>query len=196
MFANKNKQPIKPPVAISHPSQLARFSTEVRRAIKQLSEKSVDVGLTTPIKNAERPNDPWTPFITLSNSTGKVRFLPGTINGVIPSNWNNELSFSVSDQKKYIILNFTAVNGKLNGASLSVSSSEPDPNNVEENKVATSGQFLLGVISGARAYMLIRNNLLAYGNMVYTKGKTVSNAGGEPFDRYYQWVAVEAIAQT
>jgi hypothetical protein len=196
MFFERDKQPVKAPVAISHPNQLARFSAEVRRAIKQLSEKSAIGSVATPIKNAETSANSWSPIISVNGTTAKARFRPGTLNNVLPSNWNDEFSFSVtSDTQRYVVLNFTGASAKITGCNLQITTTQPTANSVDENSLANSGKVLLGVISGAKHFMLIKNNLLAYGNLVYSKGKVVSNAGGEPFDRYYQWAIVEAISQ-
>lgn len=196
MFFDRDKQPVKAPVTISHPNQLARFSAEVRRAIKQLSEKSANGGVATPIKNAETSVNPWSPVISIAGTTAKARFRPGTLNNILPTNWNNEFSFSTTENTdQYIVLNFTGASAKITGCTIEITSTVPEANSVDENSLANSGKVLLGVLSGVKHFMLVKNNLLAYGNLVYSKGKIVSNAGGEPFDRYYQWAIVEAVSQ-
>lgn len=134
--------------------------------------------------------DPWEPTFTPSNVAGqwKVKFNLGTINGVVPTNWNDIHDLgNVDDIFKFVILTIITSSGAVSSCTISIAASAPaTPDPVEEDSPPTSFTVVLGVVGANKAHMIWKTNLNAVGAVVFVT--SISPAvGGEPFVRWWRW---------
>jgi hypothetical protein len=117
--------------------------------------------------------------------TASVR--PGTLNGLIPTNYTD--TYSVTNPGVYyLVLSATAAAGEIASCSLSMDASPPAgiPVTLGEPPVAFS--YLLGVVIDGVWYRTIGNgSLTAAGQEVFRISKTAPDPGTLPYEIYYTW---------
>ncbi len=117
--------------------------------------------------------------------TAAVR--PGTLNGLIPTNFTDTYSITVPGVY-YLILSATAAAGEIASCLLAMSGSPPTgiPTNMGEPPLAFD--YLLGAVIDGVWYRTIGNgSLTAAGQEVFRVSKIAPAPGTLPYDIYYTW---------
>lgn len=115
-----------------------------------------------------------------------VTFNPGTVNQVVPGNWNTEFPLPEFGTR-WPTVTVTTSFGRVTGVSLSVDASPPTGDSVAKDTPPTSFKIILGVIHNHIALMTATANINATGEVVFTESRTPPNPGEEPFSRWYRW---------
>lgn len=128
--------------------------------------------------------------VTMGNTL--ATFLPGVINGLLPSNYAS--SFSLSPSSTYFaIISCTASNGQITAASLSFGSSPPAAIPTNMGQPPLSFDFLLGIVitdglGGATWSRIIGDgSLAAAGAEAFRTDKATPVPGTLPYDIWYTW---------
>ncbi len=117
---------------------------------------------------------------------------PGTINGLIPSNYADIFSLAASGAY-YLVLTCTASDGQIASAVLSFDASPPSGIPVIQGQPPTSFAVLLGVVVDLVWYRTIGlGSLTATGTEVFRVSKTSPAPGTLPYDIWYTW-AITAV---
>lgn len=107
---------------------------------------------------------PWFPFLTQDGSGNwQGNFLPGTIGGILPSNYNSALTLA-QGQVNYVYAAMTASGGVITGATLTVSTSYPTLASATSGAPPTSFNIPIAVIdlTGSTPNP---SNIVGYGNI-------------------------------
>jgi hypothetical protein len=112
---------------------------------------------------------------------------PGTINGVLPTNYDTVFSLAAVGVY-YLVLTVTALDGEIASAVLSMDASPPAGVPTILGQPPTSFAYLLGVIVDLVWYRTIGpGSLAAAGAEVFRVSKTSPSPGTLPYDIYYTW---------
>jgi hypothetical protein len=132
---------------------------------------------------------PFDAIITDGGSgTVDIAIQPGTINGLLPTNWATTYNIS-NVVTRYLILSCSSSAGTITSCSLSLSSSPPSgiPNSM--GTPPTAFDYLLGIIvNGVWFRAMGPDSLAAAGSEVYRVSKTAPAPGTLPYDSYYTWL--------
>lgn len=113
---------------------------------------------------------------------------PGTINGILASNFTDTYSLSASGVY-YLVLSVTATDGEIVSALLSMPTSPPAGVPTLQGQPPTSFDYLLGVVVDLVWYRVIGNgSLTAEGDEVFRVSKVAPAPGTLPYDIYYNWL--------
>lgn len=154
----------------------------VKKYVHSIREKS---GVTLLDKTCY----PWTVSATEINSvnqTAKIRIAPGSINGVIPSNINDEFPVSTAGTVYYIYCSVTATNGQITSCQLNVSATAPTGFGQASELPPTSFDIFLGSWSYGKA-LIATDNIYLEVYEAYRASKTPDFPGDRPFRIYYSW---------
>ncbi len=133
------------------------------------------------------------PFDVISAGTSNFTVQPGTINGILPSNYSNVFTLSLGTTY-YVDLNVTASSGQVTAATLSFDASAPAAIPVNASAPPNSFSFMLGLlitdnVGGATWYRVIGpGSLTAAGSLVYQVNASSPSPGTLPFTNYYTWL--------
>jgi hypothetical protein len=118
-----------------------------------------------------------------------LRVRPGTINGVLPTNWSAEQTVGTS--LSYIILSVTATNNAINSCSLAVSGTAPaaEPEPVKWG-LPTSFAVIIGLVQGIKVWQVVYNNLSFSSSKRITTDRANPQIGQLPYDNFYTWQRV------
>jgi hypothetical protein len=135
---------------------------------------------------------PWAPtFFTTSgagNENYKCRFNLGTVNEVVPENWNEEHSLGMGEDSFYfVILTVTGGSGKVTTASIDISASAPSQDSVARGTPPVSFKVVLGAVGRTSAQMIVNTNISATATEVYRESKSSPAQGQELFTRWWRW---------
>lgn len=112
---------------------------------------------------------------------------PGTINGLIPSNFLSTFSISAL-ATGYLVLSVTTSGGQVTGAVLSLPSSPPVGVPVNMGQPPTTFDYLLGaVVNGVWFRVIGPGSLAAASVEAFRVTKTAPAPGTLPYDIYYTW---------
>lgn len=119
--------------------------------------------------------------------TGKAKVAPGLVGGILPSNWDSEISFNQSGLS-YMVVECQS-NGKVvTTASISNSSSAPQQQTPGLNLAPSSFKILFAVIKDGAAIRTIREGHIALNPVISVSlPKTSLTPGLNVLDRYYVW---------
>lgn len=124
------------------------------------------------------------------SSHAKATIQPGTLNGLIPSNYTTTYDLDITTTY-YLVLSVTATDGAITGCSLSMPTTAPSPIPVLMGAPPTSFDYLLGVVISKAWFRVIGNgSLTANGQEVFRVSKTSPAPGTLPYDIYYTWSLV------
>jgi hypothetical protein len=130
------------------------------------------------------------PFDVTFDTSGDPRdtfVRPGTINGVLPSNYDDVFSLAASGVY-YLVLNVTASDGEIASATLSFDSSPPAGVPTLQGQPPTAFAYLLGVVVDLVWFRVIGpGSLAAAGTEVFRVSKSAPSPGTLPYDIYYTW---------
>ena len=133
------------------------------------------------------------PFDVISAGTSSFTVQPGTMSGILPTNYNNTFTLSLSTTY-YLVLNCTASSGQIASAALQFASSAPSAIPVNMGQPPTSFSFLVGILitNGAGGGQWFRciapGSLFAIGALQYQTNKASPAPGTLPFDNWYTWL--------
>lgn len=112
---------------------------------------------------------------------------PGTINGLLPSDYSDTYSITVPGLY-YFVLSATVASGEVSAATLSMDGSPPPGIPVELGEPPVAFQYLLGVIVDGVWYRTIGpGSLNAAGQEVFRISKLSPTPGTLPYEIYYTW---------
>ena len=136
------------------------------------------------------------PFDVSSSPNGEssisLTVRPGTVNGVLPNNWNSE-SFSVSNTGNFYGYVVCATDGN-SITSVSLSFGNESAYNPSQTPVSgglpTSFQYAFCFISDGQVYRIMGGgSIIAWGTTSYSKDKETALSPGEyPLDFFNVWV--------
>ena len=113
---------------------------------------------------------------------------PGTINGLLPTNYNSVFTVSAT-ATFFVVLSVTASSGELASATINFNSSPPAavPVNMGPNPHSLF-DYLLGILVNGIWYRTIGpGGLAAAGAEVFRASKLSPAPGTLPYDIYYTW---------
>ena len=126
------------------------------------------------------------------NLTGSyiVKINIGTINNVLPSNWDIEQTIDGSTLY-YVILSVNAAAQRITSATFSISGSPPsgDPVPVKWSLPSTF-QVLIGMVKESQVFQSVFNNLSFTGSKRLTTDRANPQIGQLPYDNWYTWQRV------
>lgn len=135
------------------------------------------------------PSGPY-PFdveLTGSGSPLTASILPGTLNGLIPTNIFSTYPLAVPGTY-YLVLAATAATGEIASCSLSMPTSPPVGIPTVMGEPPLSFDYLLGVVIDGVWFRTIGNgSLSAAGQEVFRISKASPAPGTLPYDIYYTW---------
>jgi hypothetical protein len=133
------------------------------------------------------------PFDVISAGTSSFTVQPGTMSGLLPSNYANTFTLTPSTTY-YLVLNCTASSGQIASAALNFAASAPAAIPVNMGQPPTSFSFLVGILitNGAGGGTWFRciapGSLFAIGALQYQTNKASPSPGTLPFDNWYTWL--------
>jgi len=129
----------------------------------------------------------WT---TNQNNISVIRVYPGTIAGILATNWDTD--FTVSTSGRYYVKFVLGTNGSLGNLNLTtakivIDSSLPKVQSIKKNGLDPSIEILIGVIQDGAISQVFYSN--AAGKVVeyYKLEKQNSQLGSESYDYYYRF---------
>ena len=163
----------------------AAWANQIREAIYRLANRPGSVETRKPAEPA--PYIPWKPvFFIDQNDVEKFRVNIGTINGILPSNWNATFTTPTSSVE-FLLLTLTTASGEITGATLSLNASAPSTENITIDTPPTSHEFVIAAIGNRTHSPVWTGNLFATTVEAYRASKTGTGVGDEPFSRYWRW---------
>lgn len=119
--------------------------------------------------------------------TNKLKVAPGLVGGILPSNWDSEISFNANGLS-YMVVDCQS-NGKVvTTASISNSTSVPQQQTPGLNTAPSSFKILFAVIKDGAAIRTIREGHIALNPVISVSlPKTSLTPGLNVLDRYYVW---------
>lgn len=124
--------------------------------------------------------------INVTNKTADIRISPGSINGVVPSNINEEFSVSNNGTVYYIYCSVTAANGAVVSCTIAVSATAPSGFGLASELPPTSFEVFLGSWSYGKA-LITQENIGVEVYEAYREPKTPDFPGDRPYRSYYSW---------
>jgi hypothetical protein len=121
------------------------------------------------------------------NPTYLVTVRPGTLNGVLASNWTIEEECG-EDELGYVVLTATTTSNGIVSTELSFDSSPPT---AEQSPVKwglpTSFEVLIGLVRGPQVWQVVYDNLSYAGVKRITTDRATPAIGQLPYDNWYIW---------
>lgn len=114
-------------------------------------------------------------------------FRPGTINQLLPDNYLAGVLVPASGTK-YLVLNCTASNGEITGATFTADDDPPPALQPFAGQPPTAFELLIGlVVDGESLKIWGDGNIQALGVEMFRLQKLAPVAGELPYDVYYSW---------
>lgn len=132
---------------------------------------------------------PFDLFITTTESGDPaVKVWPGTLGGVVISNYNQPLEIT-STGVYFVIIRGTTTGYKITAAEAYVDSDPPDPQEPTLDKAPTTVDILIGVVVDNVVYKTWScTNMIGVPVVAYHTNKASPvEAGSSPFNYYYVW---------
>jgi hypothetical protein len=121
------------------------------------------------------------------NPTYLVTVRPGTLNGVLASNWSDEEECG-EEELGYVVLTVTTTSNGIVSTELSFDSSPPT---TEQSPVKwglpTSFKVLIGLVRGPQVWQVVYDNLSYAGVKRITTDRATPAIGQLPYDNWYIW---------
>lgn len=148
-------------------------------------------GWIPPVTPAAYECIPWKPY---GMDGSNVRFRPGTIGGILPSDMFADQAYTGSGTE-YIYLDCSVTANAVSSATITIASSAPTLGIAPvSGSFPTSFNWLLGIIQDGVFAMLHNENLAADPVERYQTAKASPTALAEPFDRWYSFDVYELTA--
>ena len=131
---------------------------------------------------------PWKPTFFVDGGTNKVRLNLGTVNNVVPSNWND--AFTVNDEAgafKFAVLTVTSGSGIVTGATLSMDGVPPAADSVTKDVPPAQMQIVLGAMRMSQSKMILSDNIDMVAEQVFIEPIQSPALGAEATARWWRW---------
>lgn len=112
---------------------------------------------------------------------------PGTIGGILPSNYNLTYTTATETESVFLIVTATATNGAVSSATLSFSATIADPIGTELSIPPSPFSVTLGVLVGGRWHRLTAGSVTAIPSETFRVAKGSYAPGELPYEAYYTW---------
>jgi hypothetical protein len=131
---------------------------------------------------------PWQALLTTDENgeNTKVWFWLGSVNGVVPTNMQDEHAVSGEDVR-FFVLTVTTSGGKVTSALLSLDSNPPATDSIAKDAPPTSFKIVLGMIKNFVPHMCVRDHIQAEGVEVFRESRSGMGKGEEAFSRWWRW---------
>jgi hypothetical protein len=199
-FASIRFQPQRPLLRELSADRLNTILTEIRRN-KPKGERGITVrqsgdgtyiGLAASLpRGGGTPNTHPFQISSRQNPDNENQYLvtlqPGTINGIIAGNWEDEFTVP-SDAVRYIVLKCTTNGLVVTSSTLAAENASPASPAAEKWALSAAFDVLIGVVRGASVKQVVFNNLAATGVKRLTTEKENIEFQQLPYDNWYAWV--------
>jgi hypothetical protein len=132
----------------------------------------------------------WEPSVVSRNEKTYLKIAPGTINNLLPTNWQTEFSLS-NESINYIKLRFTASAGgqgfNVTGCQLVVDTVPARVTAPKRDSPPVTGELLIGVYFRGEYDMIFDSPIFIYPIVFYTSARSNPRPGEESFDKYFIW---------
>jgi hypothetical protein len=115
-----------------------------------------------------------------------VRVQPGTLNGILPSNWDEE--FECAGTGLYYAKAVIATDGEaITGATIAIDTTEPTVQEPQEFGIAAEVEYLFGLFAEGAVYRVIGAGHIVLPNRTWLVASAEPSAspGESPYDIYY-----------
>ena len=124
---------------------------------------------------------------SINATDGVVLFRPGTVNGILPTNWSANVAFT-KDVVNYVVLNCQAGQGQVTACALACQTDAPGPIGVAQGYPPSTFKVLTGLIVDNLWVRLIGpGSVTASSTEVVRTLKESPVAGEFPFNIVYTW---------
>ena len=196
-FENIKFQPSRPLLKEVTADRLNSILSEIRRN-KPKGERGITVrhsgdstyiGLAANIKGggAAAQPQPWDIYVVDSEeNTFTVKVRPGTIAGILPSNWDEE--FECQKDELYYGKAVVTTDGKnVTSATIEIDQTAPTQQDTLEFAVDSEAQFLFGLFENEGFRTTTSGNISAFPSLQITTSKDPPAAPGEsPYVLWYR----------
>jgi hypothetical protein len=183
--------------------KLNRILAEIKRnrpvVAAPLSARVTGDGTRISIKQAQggggapATRQPWDliaypdPDSTAESPPFKIRVQPGTLNGILASNWDAEFN-AASSGLYYAKAVITTDGESITGVTIAIDTSEPSEQEPVEFGIASTIEYLFGLFAEGAVYRVINpgNITLAPRVWLTTSADPAAAPGESPYDIYYR----------
>jgi hypothetical protein len=123
------------------------------------------------------------------NPTYTIRVRPGTLNGILPSNWDQE--FTANNTSLYYAKAVIATDGEaITGVTIAINATEPDAQEPQLFAIQESIEILFGLFQSGATYRVIAPGDIRLRSVPWlvVSPDTPRDFGELPYDIYYQLV--------
>jgi hypothetical protein len=116
-----------------------------------------------------------------------IRVRPGTLNGILPSNWDEE--FECAGTGLHYAKAVVATDGEaITGVTIAIDTTEPDAQEPVEFGIAGSIEYLFGLFAEGQVYRVIAAGHITLAPRVWltTSADPAAEPGESPYDIYYR----------
>jgi hypothetical protein len=134
--------------------------------------------LIASVDPAAAPEDTNPPYL--------VRVRPGTLNGILPSNWDKE--FKCAGKGLHYAKAVIATDGEVvTGVTIAIDTTAPAAQEPQEFAIATKVEYLFGLFSEGSVYRPIGAGHITISPQVWitTSAEPAASPGESPYDIYY-----------
>jgi hypothetical protein len=202
-FAAIRFQPQRPLLRELSADRLNTILTEIRRN-KPKGERGITVrqsgdgtyiGLAAALpagKGTPATRQPWDliatpdPDSTAENPPYKIRVQPGTLNGILPSNWDTE--FTAAAAGLYYAKAVIATDGEtITGVTIAIDTTPPIGQDPQEFAIPATAEYLFGLFAEGNVYRVIgAGSISLLPRQWFVVESDPAAAPGElPYDIYY-----------
>ena len=201
-FAAIRFQPSRPLLRELSADRLNSILAEIRRnkplpgrgiTVRQTGQgTAIDLAASIPRGSTPAALQPWDLVITGSQDeeTALVSVIPGTLNGFLADNWNEDgeakdvpLSKTGTHFAKAIV---TTDGREMTGLSITIDASAPTTQAPEEFGIASTIELVFGIFADGKPYRTIGSNFTASPKLWLTTEKQTPPQPGEmPFLQYF-----------
>lgn len=137
----------------------------------------------------KRESSAWKPIYSSVGTQHYAAFGLGTVNGMAPSNWDEEFPIS-RDTFKFVFLRIRSTTNGVQSVTLEVKSSPNVSNPYNKEWPPTDFDLLLGTLKAGKYLMAYNSSITINPIEAFRVSKTAVGVGEEPFTRYWGWQAV------
>jgi hypothetical protein len=155
--------------------------------LRTIPSRSYSVPFQSNQKLREFPSGAWLPTFKFNGNAIDVTFGAGTVNGFLPTNWNESFSIPQSSPR-YVKLFVTGTIDGISKVEIKVEPSLTTTNDFKKQTPSTNFSFIIGVVNGTDYSMVFNSGINVYPIEAFKIEKTTApQEGKDPFDRYWGW---------
>jgi hypothetical protein len=149
------------------------------------------IGLAASLKggNAAAPPQPWDLIATQdpdNENQYKLKVQPGTLSGILPSNWDEE--FTCADTGLFYAKAVIATDGEaISAVTIEIDSTAPTAQTPAKFGIATSVEYVFGLFSEGAIYRPIGDGHITLSTRTWlvTTASPAAQPGESPYDFYF-----------